>query len=71
MSNNKMTKEELQYARSLGEQVGKNKPLSCPNCSKEWKDSEGQPLCCYGDFPEVLFCPHCETDIKLVVKISE
>ena len=36
--------------------------LLCPVCSAE-EYEPGQPMCAYGDYPETLFCPHCDLTI--------
>ena len=36
--------------------------LLCPVCSAdEWEPE--QPMCAMGDYPGMLFCPHCELAI--------
>ena len=34
--------------------------LVCPVCSDE---DVTQPMCAYGDFPNYIFCPHCDLSI--------
>ncbi len=36
--------------------------LLCPVCSAEDWEPE-QPMCAVGDYPETLFCPHCDLTI--------
>ena len=36
--------------------------LLCPVCSAE-ESGPDQPMCAYGDYPETLFCPHCDLTI--------
>ena len=60
-----MNKKE--YLESLGEQVYRNEILCCPECgSKPW-DSCPQPLCSFGDNRSLLFCPHCDAEIRLTM----
>ena len=36
--------------------------LLCPVCSADESDP-GQPMCAYGDYPDTLFCSHCDLTI--------
>ena len=36
--------------------------LLCPVCSAEEYEPD-QPMVSYGDYPETLFCPHCDLTI--------
>ncbi len=69
-----MSKSELSYAKNLGKQVAKGGALYCPLCKGELAISynkNDQDLSSYGDNEDILFCPHCETDISLVVSIPD
>ncbi len=48
---------------SMSEQI--DGVVNCPRCLVEY--SIEQPLCRLGDYPEELFCPHC--DIGVTIKI--
>ena len=37
--------------------------LLCPVCSADDCDKPEQPMCAMGDYPGMLFCPHCELAI--------
>ena len=56
-----MSDEELKLAKNIGEQMSGK--ILCPR-----KCVEGQELFTYGDFEDRLFCPHCEMDVRIVVK---
>ena len=36
------------------------KQLMCPVCTDK---SVTQPMCQYGDFPNSVFCPHCDLSV--------
>jgi len=59
-----MTNKEIAIA--LGKQVAKGKHLSCPVCSPDSMDND-QPMSSFGDEENVLFCPHCELTVDLIV----
>ena len=59
---------ELEVAQALGEQVHRGEPLTCPNCSQySGPRDEKQLMSSVGDMREVLFCPHCDLTVELVV----
>lgn len=69
-----MTKAELNYAKNLGEQVAKGDVLYCPLCKEKPTldySKEDQDLRCFGGDEDVLFCPHCDTTIDLVVNLGK
>ena len=37
--------------------------LLCPVCSADDEYEPVQPMCAMGDYPGMLFCPHCELAI--------
>ena len=40
-----------------------NNSILCPRCSLAyWED---QPLARLGDYPETLFCPHCNLEVNV------
>lgn len=65
-----MTNAELNYAKNLGKQVAKGKILYCPLCKGKLTldyNKQDQDLSSWGDHENTLFCPHCDTNIDLVV----
>lgn len=55
------------YAIEIGKQL--NSKIICPRCRMDgWADDEQQTLSTYGDFEDMLFCPHCELDLNLEVR---
>lgn len=74
MNSGKMTDPELNYAKNLGMQVAKGDILFCPLCKEKLTldyNSDDQDLCSWGDVENTLFCPHCDTNIDLIVSIPE
>jgi len=64
-----MTNKEIE--KVLGKQVTAGKPLTCPLCT-EWKikcggKGEHQPMMSDGEYPHILFCPHCCLGVRLKV----
>ena len=68
-----MNKAEINYANSVGRQVAKGGVLYCPLCAEnlgvDFKKDD-QDLICFGDYKCILFCPHCETTVELVVDLD-
>ena len=59
--------KEQEYAKDIGKQL--NGKIICPRCRMDgWPDSEQQTLSTYGDFEDILFCPHCELDLNLEIR---
>lgn len=66
-----MDEKELEIAQQLGKQVWDGLPLYCPRCQIFAGPKDGvQPLASFGDNREVLFCPHCDLTVQLIVDIS-
>lgn len=61
-----MTDKDI--TETLGQQVFDNKPLACPVCQDEWDDEATQHLSSFGDDRSVLFCPHCDMCVTLVIE---
>lgn len=63
---------ELEIAKAIGRNVGLGKPLICPECSDEGAvEGEGvQLMSSIGDYENLLFCPHCDLRVDLVVKVK-
>ncbi len=40
--------------------------VNCPNCALIYKSI--QPLCQEGDYPEILFCPHCDLELRVQIR---
>lgn len=51
-------------ARSIARQMNNNPTILCPRCKSFGQD---QPLSMEGDFPQVLFCPHCNLEVSISV----
>ena len=68
-----MNLAELNYAKNLGKQVAKGDVLFCPFCKEamviEFSPND-QDLCSFGDSENILFCPHCDTSIELIVTLG-
>ncbi len=72
MNDKKMGNSELNYAKNLGKQIAKGGILFCPLCKEELTLNYGpddQDLSSWGDYENTLFCPHCDTNIDLIVSI--
>lgn len=41
--------------------------IICPRCKKNGGITADQTLTRYGDWPDMLFCPHCELDLKIEI----
>jgi hypothetical protein len=55
----------IDVPKELGKQVNSGEALKCPLCSK---DSPDQPMASFGDFRHILFCPHCDITVELVLR---
>lgn len=62
-----MTEKELQFAKHIGEQMSGK--ILCPGDCNLPNDLIKQELSTYGDDENRLFCPHCEMDIQITVKV--
>lgn len=54
---------EQKAAVNIGEQMSGK--ILCPRACVE-----GQELSTFGDWPWLLFCPHCELEVEIIVKID-
>ena len=69
---------DLELEKDIGRQVtkqagddgdgrGEAMPLNCPVCRND-DENFIQPLCCYGDFENEIFCPHCDVSFKITLQ---
>lgn len=56
-----MTAVELELAKNIGEQMSGK--IICPR-----KCIAGQELSAYGDYEDMLYCPHCEMEVEITVR---
>ncbi len=65
-----MKKVELGLSREIGKRIALGKiEVTCPAC-KDDPTRRGQLLSSYGDNEELLFCPGCDLEILLKIKID-
>ena len=55
-------RHDLKWSESIAEQM--DGVINCPRCLHNYLNEE-QPLCRFGDYPDELFCPHCNLEVKL------
>ena len=60
-----MTEDEMNWAKDLGKQIDLADNILCPR-----RCVEGQTMSALGDFEDILWCPHCEIEVRLVVSYS-
>ena len=57
--------KRLEVVRHMGKQIAAHETVTCPLCSIDMPDEDGQPMMATGDYEEVLFCPHCDLAVEL------
>ena len=68
-----MNEAELQIAREIGKRIALGKiKVECPVCKNDpiRKGQLMSLMSSYGDDEEILFCPGCNLEMRLSVKID-
>ena len=64
--NNKGEKvDDKKFAERLAKSITRHEIL-CPWCDIKYHNS--QPLSTLGDYPDELFCPHCDLEVNLQLR---
>ena len=63
-----MTEKELIMAKDLGKTISMMQ-VPCPQCAIDEPMLE-QDLCAFGDEEDILFCPHCELQVTMNLKLD-
>ncbi len=64
-----MNEVELKMARDLGKTISMME-VPCPRCAIDEPMLE-QDMCSFGDYEEVLFCPHCELEVYMILNLDD
>ena len=60
--------DDIKY-NNIAIRIGKqlDGKIICPQCYDDGGINKGQMMCCYGDYEDELFCPHCGMTLRLEV----